>query len=133
MSQLLFLKKLTVLETSIMKIEKSYQNQLLSIDSKLKNVKEIDPFDNFIELMMLFCTSFKLIILGAALFFPWSSVRDFWVKLSMVIFLVKSSKRIRKTWKKAKKEKKSKRIQNEDSSSNETEEDENKSLIKIIK
>ena len=52
---------------------------------------------------MLFCTSFKLIILGAAIIIPWNSIRDFWVKISMCVFLVKSSKRIRKTWKKGKK------------------------------
>lgn len=49
---------------------------------------------------MLFCTSFKLIILGAAIIIPWNSIRDFWVKISMCIFIVKSSKRFRKTWKK---------------------------------
>lgn len=53
---------------------------------------------------MLFCTSFKLIILGAAIIIPWNSIRDFWVKISMCIFLVKSSKRIRKTWKKNQRE-----------------------------
>lgn len=66
----------------------------------MKNYKEVDPFDQIVELVMLFCTSFKLIILGAAIVIPWNSIRDFWVKISMCVFLVKSSKRIRKTWKK---------------------------------
>ena len=68
---------------------------------------------------MLFCTSFKLIILGAAIIIPWNSIRDFWVKISMCVFLVKSSKRIRKTWKKGKK-KNNKDAESTTSTSNET-------------
>ena len=54
---------------------------------------------------MLFCTSFKLIILGAAIIIPWNSIRDFWVKTSMFGFIVKSSKRYKKTFEKAKSKK----------------------------
>ena len=122
------IRKINKIENRLCKIEKSVEDQLegitvyiikIDIDEKIKNYKEVDPFDQLVELIMLFCTSFKLIILGAAIIIPWNSIRDFWVKISMCVFLVKSSKRIRKTWKKGKK-RNNKDTESTTSTSNET-------------
>lgn len=110
MLHLSIIRQVNKIDKRIRKIENSVKFELEDIDREVNNYKETDPFDQFVELVMLFATSFKLILLGSALFIPWSSIRDFWVKLSMGIFLVKSSKRIRKTLKKV-----FKRKQDEDS------------------
>ena len=53
------------------------------------------------EFITLLITAFKLILLGSAVMIPWNAIRDFWVKTSMFGFIVKSSKRYKKTFEKA--------------------------------
>ena len=54
-----------------------------------------------VEFITLLITAFKLILLGSAVMIPWNAIRDFWVKTSMFGFIVKSSKRYKKTFEKA--------------------------------
>ena len=109
MSQKYLSRRLDKIEERLYLVEQTINKRILALNAQIESLSERDRFSQAVEFITLLITAFKLILLGSAVMIPWNAIRDFWVKTSMFGFIVKSSKRYKKTFEKAK-SKKEKRI-----------------------
>jgi hypothetical protein len=96
------IRRTAKIEERISIIEQEINQRIIELNEKIESLNERDKFSQMVEFIMLLVTAFKLILLGSVLLIPWSAIRDFWVKTSMCGFLVKSTKRFKKTYEKTK-------------------------------
>ena len=121
MSQKYLSRRLDKIEERLYLVEQTINKRILALNAQIESLSERDRFSQAVEFITLLITAFKLILLGSAVMIPWNAIRDFWVKTSMFGFIVKSSKRYKKTFEKArsKKEKEEEKpmetLSNEDS------------------
>ena len=105
MSQKYLSRRLDKIEERLYLVEQTINKRILALNAQIKSLSERDRFSQAVEFITLLITAFKLILLGSAVMIPWNAIRDFWVKTSMFGFIVKSSKRYKKTFEKAKSKK----------------------------
>ena len=122
MSQKYLSRRLDKIEERLYLVEQTINKRILALNAQIESLSERDRFSQAVEFITLLITAFKLILLGSAVMIPWNAIRDFWVKTSMFGFIVKSSKRYKKTFekprsKKEKEEKPMETLSNEESES----------------
>ena len=122
MSQKYLSRRLDKIEERLYLVEQTINKRILALNAQIESLSERDRFSQAVEFITLLITAFKLILLGSAVMIPWNAIRDFWVKTSMFGFIVKSSKRYKKTFektrsKKEKEEKQMETLSNEESES----------------
>ena len=105
MSQKYLSRRLDKIEERLYLVEQTINKRILALNAQIESLSERDRFSQAVEFITLLITAFKLILLGSAVMIPWNAIRDFWVKTSMFGFIVKSSKRYKKTFEKAKSKK----------------------------
>ena len=101
MSQKYLSRRLDKIEERLYLVEQTINKRILALNAQIESLSERDRFSQAVEFITLLITAFKLILLGSAVMIPWNAIRDFWVKTSMFGFIVKSSKRYKKTFEKA--------------------------------
>ena len=101
MSQKYLSRRLDKIEERLYIVEQTINQRILTLHAQIESLSERDRFSQAVEFITLLITAFKLILLGSAVMIPWNAIRDFWVKTSMFGFIVKSSKRYKKTFEKA--------------------------------
>lgn len=136
MSQKYLSRRLDKIEERLYLVEQTINKRILALNAQIESLSERDRFSQAVEFITLLITAFKLILLGSAVMIPWNAIRDFWVKTSMFGFIVKSSKRYKKTFektrsKKEKEEKPMETLSNEESESI-YEEEENEQDVKEL-
>lgn len=105
MSQKYLSRRLDKIEERLYIVETTINQRILALHAQIESLSERDRFSQAVEFITLLITAFKLILLGSAVMIPWNAIRDFWVKTSMFGFIVKSSKRYKKTFEKTKSKK----------------------------
>ena len=101
MSQKYLSRQLDKIEERLYIVEQTINQRILALYAQIESLSERDRFSQAVEFITLLITAFKLILLASAVMIPWNAIRDFWVKTSMFGFIVKSSKRYKKTFEKA--------------------------------
>ena len=105
MSQKYLSRRLDKIEERLYLVEQTINKRILALNAQIESLSERDRFSQAVEFITLLITAFKLILLGSAVMIPWNAIRDIWVKTSMFSFIMKSSKRYKKTFEKAKSKK----------------------------